>query len=95
MSNIAAMEDGRANQRARAERKSLDRIVASMMERFPRTSRSAIQRIVDRRYLEFSGAPIRDYIPIMVEREAREDLRAVIITELQEIRRAQFAVTAK
>jgi len=36
----------------------------------------ARERIVDRRYLECYGAPIRDYIPAMVEREAREDLRA-------------------
>jgi hypothetical protein len=76
MSNTAAAQDGRASQRARTERKSLDRIVASLMEKFPKTSRIAIERIVDRRYLEFYGAPIRDYIAIMVERGAREDLRA-------------------
>lgn len=76
MSNTAATQDGRANHRARTERESLDRIVTSLMERFPRTSRVVIERIVDRRYLEFYGAPIRDYIPILVEREAREDLHA-------------------
>ena len=39
-----------------------------------------IERAVDRRYLEFYGAPIREYIPIMVEREATDDLRAQLGT---------------
>jgi hypothetical protein len=81
MSVSAAVQDARTNQRARDEHKSLDRIVASLEMRFPLTSRVTIERVVDRRYREFSGAPIRDYIPIMVEREAREDLRAQPVTE--------------
>jgi hypothetical protein len=76
MSKTVAIAEGRTNERARTELKSLERIVASLIERFPGTSRCAIERAVDRRYLEFYGAPIRDYIPIMVEREARADLRA-------------------
>ena len=76
MSNTAATQDGRASQRARTERKSLDRTVSLLIQRLPETSRIAIERIVDRGYLEFYGAPIRDYIPIMVERDGRDDLRA-------------------
>jgi hypothetical protein len=64
------------DQLAREERHSLDRVIVSLSERFPRAARSIIERTVDRRYLEFHGAPIREYIPIMVEREATADLRA-------------------
>jgi hypothetical protein len=78
MSEPTAAADARTNQCARDERKSLDRVVAALTQRFPRASRLTIERIVDRRYLEFYAAPIREYIPVMVEREAREDLRAAL-----------------
>ena len=70
------MQISRTNRLARDERTSLDRIVVSLSERFPEAAQSMIERAVDRRYLEFYGAPIREYIPIMVEREATDDLRA-------------------
>ena len=74
------MQISRTNRLAREERRSLDRIVISLSERFPAAAQSVIERTVDRRYLEFYGASIREYIPIMVEREATDDLRAQLGT---------------
>ena len=70
------MQISRTNRLAQDERKSRDRIVVSLSARFPGAAQSVIERTVDRRFLEFYGAPIREYIPIMVEREATDDLRA-------------------
>jgi hypothetical protein len=53
----------------------MSRLIDSLQSRFPLTSHSTIETLVNRRYLEFSGARIRAYIPIMVEREVRSDLR--------------------
>jgi len=64
------------NQRARAERAALDRVVVSLAAEFPGVAMPVVERIVDRHYLEFYGAPVRAYVPVMVERGARSDLRA-------------------
>lgn len=77
---MSATTEVRTNQLARDERRSLDRVIVSLSERFPRAAHSVIERTVDRRYLEFYGAPIREYIPIMVEREAAADLRTQLGT---------------
>lgn len=50
-------------------------VVDSLGRRFPAAQRSTIESIVDRHYAEFSDARIRAYVPIMVERESRGDLR--------------------
>jgi hypothetical protein len=71
-----ASDAERMNQRAPDEQKALSRVVLSLEHRFPRASSSAVERAVDKRYLEFYGAPIRTYIPLLVERVARDDLRA-------------------
>jgi hypothetical protein len=76
MSDMTKATEQFASDLARGERKSLDRVVESLQERFPQAPLVSIERAVDRRYLEFYSAPIRDYIPLMVEREAKEDLRA-------------------
>jgi hypothetical protein len=77
---VTTATEERTNSLAREERRSLDRVILSLSQRFPKAARSVIERAVDRRYLEFYGAPIREYIPIMVEREATDDLRTQLAT---------------
>jgi UDP-glucose 4-epimerase len=36
--------------------------------------RPEIAKVVGQRYHEFDGAPVRDYIPVLVQRGAREQL---------------------
>jgi hypothetical protein len=74
-SGVSMLTDAGTNRLARAERRALDQVVASLSERFPQVTLAVIERIVDHRYLQFYGAPLREYIPILVEREASADLR--------------------
>ena len=74
---MTVKEPGRmTNLLARSERWALDRLVASLAAEFPGVAVPVVERIVDRNYLEFYGAPVRAYVPVMVERGARIELRA-------------------
>jgi hypothetical protein len=56
------------------ERTSIGRVVADLEIRFPLVPKPVIVGIVDEKYRAFDGAPVRDYIPVMVRRSARESL---------------------
>jgi hypothetical protein len=60
------------------EAKSLDRVVVELGQRFPGVPKSVVERLVADRYREFDGAPVRDYIPVMVKREAKESLTSIV-----------------
>jgi hypothetical protein len=57
------------------ETKSIDTVIAALELRFPEVSRPKIEQVVERGYHRFDGAPIRDYIPVLVQRDARAQLR--------------------
>jgi hypothetical protein len=44
------------------------------LQQFPELPAEAVEAIVNGRYHAFDGRPIRDFVPILVEHAAREDL---------------------
>jgi hypothetical protein len=56
------------------ETKSIDTVIAALELRFPKLPRPEIAEVVDERYHQFDGAPVRDYIPVLVQREAGRQL---------------------
>jgi UDP-glucose 4-epimerase len=56
------------------ETKSIDTVIAALESQFPSVGRPEIAKVVGQRYHEFDGAPVRDYIPVLVQRGAREQL---------------------
>ena len=60
------------------ESKSVDKVIVDLRAKFPLVPGSVIEDIVRDKYGAFDGAPVRDYIPVMVRREAAESLREVI-----------------
>jgi hypothetical protein len=60
------------------EAKSLDRVVVELGQRFPAVPKSVVERLVADQYHEFDGAPVRDYIPVMVKRVAKESLTSMV-----------------
>jgi hypothetical protein len=60
------------------EAKSIDRVVIELGERFPGVPKPVVERLVAERYRQFEGAPVRDYIPVMVKRSAKESLTLMI-----------------
>lgn len=50
---------------------------------FPDVPAVVVQHVVNRSYEQFDGRPIRDFVPVLVERMARNDLRGRLTTILQ------------
>jgi hypothetical protein len=59
-----------------SEAESMSRVVTRLRQQFPELSADAVEQAVYGRYDEFDGRPIRDFVPILVERSARQDLSA-------------------
>ena len=60
---------------AEEEARAVDEVVDRLAARFPDVSRDRVAAIVGEEHLELEGNPIRDFIPVLVEHEARERLR--------------------
>jgi hypothetical protein len=58
------------------ERKSLSRVLTDLADRFPSVPPALIEEVVQDAYLEFAGAPVRDYVPVMVERISKNRISA-------------------
>jgi hypothetical protein len=61
------------------EARMIDRLADRLAEQFPDTPRETVQAIVDCAYAEFAGRPIRDFIPIFVERAAHRRLNTASV----------------
>jgi len=61
---------------AAAEAESMSRVVTPLRQQFPELPADTVEQAVYGRYDEFDGRPIRDFVPILVERSARHDLSA-------------------
>ncbi|MGM5068974.1 three-helix bundle dimerization domain-containing protein [Rhodococcus qingshengii] len=62
------------------EERHLVRITERLHTKFPHATTEAINSSVAHAYARFDGTPIRDYIPVLVERRAREQLQELATT---------------
>ncbi len=58
------------------EKKAVEQVCEGLSERFPTVDRAAVRALVDEIYAAITG-PIRDYVPLLVERAARERLQSL------------------
>ena len=58
----------------RAEAQAITLVVERLQLRFPQTPREVIDRAVLEAHREFDDQPIRDFVPILVERQVRDQL---------------------
>jgi hypothetical protein len=59
------------------EDQALTEMALRLRERFPTEPPETIDKVVRDYHREFDGDPIRDFIPVLVERQAVERLRAI------------------
>lgn len=52
-------------------------VVERLCQQFPHLDVDTVTRTVHARYHHLDQAPVRDFIPVLVERAAREQLRSV------------------
>ena len=57
-----------------SERTVIDNVVGRLAEKYPRVPNEKVADVVNDCYARFDGRPIRDYVPLFVERGARTQL---------------------
>lgn len=60
--------------RAQNETDAIDHVVGRLGQQFPQLPAEEIERTVHDKYESFADSPIRDFVPVLVERAAREQL---------------------
>jgi len=60
------------------ELRSVEQVVERLSAKFARIPSQRVSEVVSATYHEFDGAPIRDFVPIMVERSATDRLAQLI-----------------
>ena len=61
---------------AEEEGRAVDEVVDRLAKRFPDVPRDRVAAIVGEEHLVLEGNRIRDFVPVLVEHEARDRLRA-------------------
>jgi hypothetical protein len=59
------------------EAREIDEVIARLRERFPSVDVDTIRSVVTEEHHAFDGRPIRDFVPVFVERSAVQRLRTV------------------
>ena len=57
-----------------SEQTVIDQVVGRLTSRYPAISQSTVERVVHDVHARFDGRPLRDYVPLLVERSARSEL---------------------
>jgi hypothetical protein len=59
------------------EEQGISRVVERLYEKFPALDREDVENAVHNAHAALAGNPIRDFIPVLVEHDAKEQLRKV------------------
>jgi hypothetical protein len=57
-----------------SEQTIIDHLVVRRTNRYPAMSKSTVESVVHDVHARFDGRPLRDYVPLLVERNARTEL---------------------
>jgi hypothetical protein len=68
------MNGPRDRETSAREGRAMRKIVERLREQFPELTLAQIEAAIAGRYEEYADVPIRDFVPILVERHTRSDL---------------------
>lgn len=68
---------------AEEEERAVDQVVDRLAARFPDVPRDHVAEVVGKEHVDLAGNPIRDFVPVLVEHEARDRLRVEGATPTQ------------
>ncbi|MGH3726132.1 MAG: three-helix bundle dimerization domain-containing protein [Mycobacterium sp.] len=57
-----------------SEQVGIGNLVDQLQVRYPGLSRDVVDAVVRAEHSRFADSPLRDYVPLLVERRAREEL---------------------
>ena len=59
------------------EEQGIARVIERLCEKFPALNRDQVKKAVHGAHDALAGSPIRDFIPVLVEHDAKEELRKI------------------
>lgn len=62
-------------EREKGEQRSVDEVIDRLAVKYPAVDRLEIARIVAREHEAFEGLPIRDFVPVLVEKSAKKRVK--------------------
>ena len=57
------------------EQQAVDQVIERLAGRFPEFGRVEVESVVRDAVANFEGAPVRDFVPVLVERSAKNRIR--------------------
>jgi len=60
------------------EVQGIAKVIDRLTDRFPALGRTQVEQVVEETHRLLEGNPIRDYVPVLVERTAKDRLRRMM-----------------
>ena len=60
------------------ESRELNEVVERLLQRFPDVQEERVRSVVTKAHEKFVGNPIRGFVPVFVERSARDELSRIV-----------------
>jgi hypothetical protein len=64
------------SQNASEEDLAVEHAAERLAERFPDVPRDRIDALVEKHHEAFDGAPVRDFVPVLIEHDVKRELNA-------------------
>ena len=55
---------------------AVERAADRLADRYPQVPRERIDELVEKHHEEFDGAPVRDFVPVLIEHDVKQELNA-------------------
>jgi len=62
-----------------SEQRGVDEVVTRLSSRFPDVDVDRIRTIVAEEHQAYEGRPVRDFVPVLVERNAKKRVKALVV----------------
>jgi hypothetical protein len=62
-----------------SEQQVIDELVARLGQKFPTVEPTTVADLVRTLHADFDGRPIRDFIPLFIERRAHQELSTLLL----------------
>ena len=64
-------------EREAAEQRSVEEVIDRLTKKYPDVDRGEIEQIVAEEHQAYAGCPVRDFVPVLVEKSAKKRVKAL------------------
>jgi hypothetical protein len=59
---------------------AIEQVVSRLAQSYPEVSQETVQTVVHTTHAKFDGRPVRDFVPLFVERGAKQELSRLTVS---------------